>query len=41
MPVDENGIKIIDGYNFGEIRDITTKDNAEKDMKGTFNSIFT
>lgn len=41
MPVDENGITIIDGYNFGEIIDITTTDTAKEDTKGNFNSIFT
>ena len=41
MPVDENGITIIDGINFGEINEITTIDSAKNDMSGTFNSIFT
>lgn len=41
IPVDENGIKIIDGMNFDEINEFTSVDTAKKDMDGTFNSIFT
>ena len=41
MPVDKNGITIIDGMNFGEINEITAIDTAKNEMNGTFNSIFT
>ena len=41
MPVDENGITIIDGLGFGEFNEFTLNDEAKKDMDGTYNAIFT
>ena len=41
IPVDKNGITVVDGLGFSELINFTSTDDAKKNMNGTFNNIFT